>query len=215
MKRAIDLARSGGWTSKNVTVAWNPLFNGDMALEPCHAMFHVLPYHDGIELRMDQRSADMVLGAPYNIVSYALLTHLIASAAGKDALALIHQFGDDHIYGDHIPVVLEQLERSPKEKPALEMDDDIGEFVNEVIAGGVVDPLGEAVEKIHLTRYAPEKGLWAPLHTGIPDPLTRDAKKRDEYREVLGRKMPDYADFLEGKKPSSIEVNGRVIPVHY
>ncbi|KAL2832420.1 hypothetical protein BDW59DRAFT_169325 [Aspergillus cavernicola] len=106
--------------------AWNPADLKKMALPPCHmfAQFYV-SYPNGLEERGElscllyQRSCDMGLGVPFNIASYALLTHIIAHATGLDAGKLIHTMGDAHVYLDHVEALEEQLTREPTEFPGL------------------------------------------------------------------------------------------------
>ncbi|PBL03156.1 thymidylate synthase [Armillaria gallica] len=122
--------------------AWNPKDIPLMALPPCHLLcqFYVhLPPADAphqkprLSCLMYQRSADLGLGIPFNIASYALLTHMIARVTGTDAHELIIQLGDAHVYRDHVDALEEQLKREPKAFPKLKWarDDiaDIEEFV--------------------------------------------------------------------------------------
>ncbi|KAK0500047.1 thymidylate synthase/dCMP hydroxymethylase domain-containing protein [Armillaria luteobubalina] len=122
--------------------AWNPKDIPLMALPPCHLLcqFYVhLPSTDAphqkpkLSCLMYQRSADLGLGIPFNIASYALLTHMIACVTGTDAHELIIQLGDAHVYRDHVDALEEQLKREPKAFPKLKWarDDiaDIEEFV--------------------------------------------------------------------------------------
>lgn len=215
IKRNVELLEKNPLTSKNLTSAWNPLFLGQMALEPCHSFFHVLDYGDGVELTMYQRSADMMLGVPFNITSYALLTHLIAAAAGRPAQAFHHVFGDDHLYGDHLPKALEQLSRTSKKLPRLVMDDDIGEWFKEVLDGGVENPIDEATQKIRLENYVREKWIWAPLHVGLPDHLMKDTDKRVSYEQELRETHPGYLSALADPATQVVPFNGRGIPVKY
>lgn len=213
--RSIGLVESDPFGSKNLTTAWNPHYLGKVALEACHASFQILDYGDGLELAMDQRSADMVLGVPFNIASYALLTHLIAEATSRKAKAFHHIFKDDHIYGDHLPVAVEQLAREPRPLPTLALDERSGEFLREVIRGGVDDPLLESVKLIKLEGYDPHPWLWAPLHTGVPDHLMKDADRRASYYRDLERDHPAYVAALTSDNPRVVPFMGREIPVKY
>lgn len=215
IERAIRLLEDDPLGSKNNTTAWNPRYLGQVALEACHESFHALDYGDGVELTMVQRSADMVLGVPFNITSYALLTHLIARTADRKAGWFHHVIKDDHIYGDHLPVAVEQLSREPKSLPTLILDDRIGEFMREVLRGGIDDPLAESVKLIRLEGYDPHPWIWAPLHTGVPDHLMKDAQRRSEYYAQLEAEHPDYVRGLTAERPRVIPFQGREIPVKY
>lgn len=105
-----------------IVTAWNPADVPRMALPPCHTMFqfHVL---DGrLSCQLYQRSADLFLGVPFNIASYALLTHLVAHVSGLDVGDFVHTFGDAHIYVNHLDQVDEQLSRTPYPAPTLRID---------------------------------------------------------------------------------------------
>ncbi|TFK74792.1 thymidylate synthase [Pluteus cervinus] len=106
--------------------AWNPKDIPSMALPPCHLMcqFYVhLPTTESQKPRLSclmyQRSADLGLGIPFNIASYALLTHMIAQVTGTEAHELVIQLGDAHVYRDHVDALQEQLQRSPRPFPTL------------------------------------------------------------------------------------------------
>lgn len=217
IRTAIGLLRDNPFTSRSIVDSWNPGDLSKMALPPCHALFQMIEYDDGFTLKMFQRSADMVLGVPFNISSYALLAHLIGAAAGIEAKGFSHTFGDDHVYGDHLPVVAEQLTRASKALPKLIMSDDIGDAVNRIIEGTEPDPLEAIASRVRLEGYDPEPWLYAPLHTGLPEHLlsARDRARRADYREQMREEHPEYAAALESNKPATIPFNGREYPVIY
>lgn len=105
-----------------IVSAWNVAQIEQMKLPPCHLLFQ-FEVHDGkLSCQMYQRSADVFLGVPFNIASYALLTHMIAVVAGLEVGDFIHTFGDVHIYKNHIDQVDLQLSREPKPLPTLRID---------------------------------------------------------------------------------------------
>jgi thymidylate synthase len=105
---------------RHVVTAWNPADLEDMALPPCHMIFQFyVNTKQKLSCQLYQRSADLFLGVPFNIASYALLTHMIAQVTDLKVGDFVHTIGDAHIYKDHIEQVKEQLSRKPKEKPRL------------------------------------------------------------------------------------------------
>lgn len=117
--------------------AWNPSDLNDMALPPCHLLcqFYVDTTRKELSCQMYQRSADMGLGVPFNIASYALLTHLVAHVCGLTAGDFVHSIGDAHVYSNHVDALEEQLTRKPRVFPKLRInkpaDTDIDGFVYE------------------------------------------------------------------------------------
>jgi thymidylate synthase len=103
--------------------AWNASEVDEMTLPPCHVMAQFRVYDGKLSCQLYQRSADVFLGVPFNIASYALLTHIIARHCNLGVGELIHTLGDAHIYNDHFEQVEEQLGRSEYDLPQLEIDD--------------------------------------------------------------------------------------------
>ncbi|MFC4554218.1 thymidylate synthase [Georgenia faecalis] len=101
--------------------AWNVADLDEMALVPCHAFFQFYVADGRLSLQLYQRSADLFLGVPFNIASYALLTHMVAQQVGLDVGELIWTGGDCHIYDNHVDQVREQLSREPYPLPRLEL----------------------------------------------------------------------------------------------
>ncbi|KAJ1623204.1 thymidylate synthase/dCMP hydroxymethylase domain-containing protein, partial [Pavlovales sp. CCMP2436] len=104
-----------------VVSAWNPLDLPKMALPPCHVMFQFYVANGELSCQMYQRSADLGLGVPFNIASYALLTRLVAHVAGLKAGELVHTLGDAHVYENHVDALNEQLKRTPGAFPTLKI----------------------------------------------------------------------------------------------
>lgn len=119
LKHLIELIKLSPHNRRLILTAWNPQDVPEMALPPCHclAQFYVL---DGeLSCQLYQRSADAGLGVPFNIASYALLTHMIAHVTNLKAGDFIHTIGDAHIYNDHVEPLKEQLTRIPTQFPKL------------------------------------------------------------------------------------------------
>lgn len=104
---------------RHIVTAWNPAEIPDMALPPCHCLFQFFVSNGKLSCQLYQRSADIFLGVPFNIASYALLTHLMAREAGLLVGEFVHTFGDVHLYANHVEQAKEQLMRRPRELPIL------------------------------------------------------------------------------------------------
>ena len=106
-----------------IVSAWNPEDVDKMALPPCHLLFQFYVANGKLSCQLYQRSADVFLGVPFNIASYALLTHIIAHQTGLDVGDFVHTFGDVHIYNNHVEQVRLQLGREIRKLPTLEIKD--------------------------------------------------------------------------------------------
>ena len=104
-----------------VVSAWNPVDLPDMALAPCHCLFQFYVAEGRLSCQLYQRSADVFLGVPFNIASYALLTHLVAQACSLGVGDFVHTFGDLHLYHNHFEQAHLQLQREPRALPELEI----------------------------------------------------------------------------------------------
>lgn len=113
---------------RHIITAWNPGELELMALPPCHLMSQFYVSNGRLSCQMYQRSADMFLGVPFNIASYALFTHMIAQVCGLEVGDLIITIGDAHIYQNHIEQVKEQLKRKPLELPKLQLNPSIADI---------------------------------------------------------------------------------------
>jgi thymidylate synthase len=107
-----------------IVSAWNPPELDEMALPPCHCLFQFYVAQGKLSCQLYQRSADTFLGVPFNIASYALLTHMVAHVTGLETGDFIHTIGDAHLYVNHIEQVQEQLTRSPFPLPTLRLNPD-------------------------------------------------------------------------------------------
>jgi thymidylate synthase len=123
LSELIDGLKSDPTGRRHVITAWNPGELNEMALPPCHMFAQFYIRNNILSCQMYQRSADLFLGVPFNIASYALLTHLIAKSIGAEVGELILTFGDVHIYNNHVPQVLELLGREPYPYPTLDLSD--------------------------------------------------------------------------------------------
>lgn len=118
----IDTIRSDPYSRRHIVSAWNVEFIQEMALPPCHAFFQFSVADGKLSCQLYQRSADVFLGVPFNIASYALLTHMVAQVVGLKPGEFIHTFGDAHLYLNHLNQVREQLTREPFPCPTLQLN---------------------------------------------------------------------------------------------
>ncbi|MGC5078053.1 thymidylate synthase [Agrococcus sp. DT81.2] len=121
IQQVIDEIRRNPDSRRLIVSAWNPADIPSMALAPCHALFQFYVADGRLSCQLYQRSADMFLGVPFNIASYALLTHLIADQTGLEVGDFIWTGGDCHIYDNHVEQVTEQLSREPLPLPTLRL----------------------------------------------------------------------------------------------
>ena len=105
--------------------AWNPAEVDNMALPPCHCLFQFYVAEGKLSCQLYQRSADIFLGVPFNIASYALLTRMIAQVTGLEAGEFIHTFGDAHLYSNHLEQVETQLAREPYPLPTMKLNPEV------------------------------------------------------------------------------------------
>ena len=106
-----------------IVSAWNPALVDDMALPPCHALFQFYVADGRLSCQLYQRSADIFLGVPFNIASYALLTLMMAKVAGLKPGEFVHSLGDAHLYSNHLDQAREQLSRTPTATPVMKIKD--------------------------------------------------------------------------------------------
>jgi thymidylate synthase len=125
--KLVDSLKNNPFSRRHIICAWNPVQVDQMALPPCHAFlqFYVSADQKYLSCQLYQRSADIFLGVPFNIASYALLTAMLAHVCGYEAKEFIHTIGDAHIYKDHFAVVKEQMSREPLPKCKLVLNKEI------------------------------------------------------------------------------------------
>lgn len=134
-----------------IVSAWNPADLPAMALSPCHCLFQFYIADGRLSCQLYQRSADVFLGVPFNIASYALLTQMMAQACGLKAGDFIHSFGDVHLYVNHIEQAHEQLSRAPRALPRMELNKEVR------------DIFAFRYEDFKLVDYDPHPSIKAPV----------------------------------------------------
>lgn len=121
----VNEIRENPYSRRLVVSAWNPADIDKMALPPCHCLFQFHVADGRLSCQLYQRSADIFLGLPFNIASYALLTMMLAQITGYEPGDFVHTLGDAHIYLNHIEQVEEQLSREPFSLPQMRLNPDV------------------------------------------------------------------------------------------
>lgn len=121
----IDEIKRNPDSRRLIVSAWNPAELDKMALPPCHLLFQFYVANGKLSCQLYQRSGDTFLGVPFNIASYALLTHMIAHVTGLEAGDFVHTLGDAHLYLNHVEQVKLQMTREPKPLPKLKLNPDV------------------------------------------------------------------------------------------
>jgi thymidylate synthase len=151
IQRVVDEIRANPDSRRLLVSAWNVGELERMALAPCHALFQFYVARGRLSCHLYQRSADLFLGVPYNIASYALLTSMIAQVCELEAGELVLTFGDAHLYSNHLEQARRQLERAPRPLPRLEL------------AAEVRSVFDFGFEHIALHGYDPHPHISAPV----------------------------------------------------
>ena len=152
---------------RHIVECWNVADISEMILPPCHKGFQMNVRKNKLDCKVEMRSADFFLGVPYNIASYALLTHIIAFYCNLEVGNLIMSFGDVHIYENHVKAVQEQILREPKELPKLRMMFDWG--TNQRQTGESINKFIDllTIDGFSLENYDPHPKIKAKLSTGL------------------------------------------------
>ena len=120
--KVVNDIRTNPHSRRLIVSAWNPALVDEMALPPCHCLFQFYVAEGRLSCQLYQRSADIFLGVPFNIASYALLTAMVAQATGLEPGDFVHTLGDAHLYADHFEQARLQLTREPLALPTLKLD---------------------------------------------------------------------------------------------
>jgi len=121
----VETLRTDPDSRRMIVSAWNPADVPAMALAPCHCLFQFYVADGRLSCQLYQRSADVFLGVPFNIASYALLTMMMAQVTGLEPGEFVHTFGDAHLYSNHLAQADEQLQRMPRALPRMEINPDV------------------------------------------------------------------------------------------
>lgn len=149
--RVIDQIRTNPNSRRLIVSAWNPAQVDEMALPPCHCLFQFYVAEGRLSCQLYQRSADIFLGVPFNIASYALLTAMAAQVTGLKPGEFVHTLGDAHLYHNHFEQAREQLERKPGPLPTLWLNPEVKE----------ID--GFTYNDIRIDNYVAQPTIRAPI----------------------------------------------------
>ena len=151
IRSVVEQIRKNPDSRRLIVSAWNVADVSKMALPPCHCLFQFYVADGKLSCQLYQRSADVFLGVPFNIASYALLTHMMAQVCELEAGDFVHTFGDVHLYSNHIDQAHEQLSRTPRPLPRLQLNPE------------VKDLFSFQYEDIEIVGYDPHPPIKAPV----------------------------------------------------
>lgn len=149
--QVVDSLKNNPNSRRHIVCAWNPGEINQMALPPCHALFQFYVANGKLSCQLYQRSADLFLGVPFNIASYALLTQMIAQVCDLEAHEFVHTFGDLHLYKNHLDQAKEQLSRTPRAQPTMRINPEV-KNLNDFV-----------YEDFSLENYDPHPTIKAPI----------------------------------------------------
>lgn len=151
IKNVVESIKTNPDSRRHIVSAWNVAEIDQMALPPCHALFQFYVADGKLSCQLYQRSADVFLGVPFNIASYALLTMMMAQVTGLEPGDFVHTLGDAHLYLNHLKQVDTQLERTPRQLPTMEINPDVKSIFD------------FRFEDFNLTGYDPYPTIKAPI----------------------------------------------------
>ncbi|MGB5305890.1 MAG: thymidylate synthase [Gammaproteobacteria bacterium] len=151
ISQVVDQIRKNPDSRRLIVSAWNVGEIENMALPPCHAFFQFYVANGRLSCQLYQRSADIFLGVPFNIASYALLTQMMAQVTGLQAGDFVHTFGDAHLYLNHLEQADLQLARTPRPLPVMQINPDVDDLFAFVF------------DDFELQNYAPHPHIKAPV----------------------------------------------------
>ena len=151
LANVIEMIRTKPDSRRLIVSAWNPAQVDDMALQPCHSLFQFYVAEGRLSCQLYQRSADIFLGVPFNIASYALLTMMVAQVTGLKPGDFVHTFGDAHLYSNHLEQAKLQLSRTPRALPTMKLNPEVKRIED------------FRFEDFELVGYDPEPAIKAPI----------------------------------------------------
>ena len=151
IQEAVETIKTNPDSRRIIVSAWNPADIPDMALAPCHCLFQFYVAEGRLSCQLYQRSADVFLGVPFNIASYALLTQMMAQVTGLQPGDFVHTFGDAHLYMNHLEQADLQLSRTPRPLPKLVINPDVKSI------------FGFRFEDFRVEGYDPHPHIKAPV----------------------------------------------------
>lgn len=151
ISQLLRMIRENPNSRRLIVSAWNPALVDEMALPPCHCLFQFYVADGKLSCQLYQRSADVFLGVPFNIASYALLTMMIAQVSGLATGEFVHTLGDAHLYHNHLDQAREQLTREARRLPAMALNPD------------VQDLFAFSYDDFELSGYDPHPHIKAPI----------------------------------------------------